>query len=84
MIVIHDLANTGSVAALQTADLGRLVATRTEGPGGEGIRRDGIARNGPEAESLEIGGFEVLGRSPESEPRGCSIAADSMFSDESS
>jgi hypothetical protein len=25
MIVIHDLANTGSIAAIQTADLGRTV-----------------------------------------------------------
>ena len=25
MIVIHDLANTGSVAAIQTADLGRAI-----------------------------------------------------------
>lgn len=29
MIVIHDLANTGSVAAIQTADLGRIVRDET-------------------------------------------------------
>lgn len=31
MIVIHDLANTGSIAALQTADLGRLVPGAPDG-----------------------------------------------------
>ena len=51
VIRIHDLANTGSVAALETADLGRLVAD----------------------------GFEVLGREPGAEARGCSIAADEML-----
>lgn len=51
MIVIHDLANTGSVAAIQTADLG-----------------------------VQIGdGFEVQGRDPGAEQRGCSIAADTML-----
>ena len=55
MIVIHDLANTGSVAALATADLGR----RT--PDGEG--------------------FEVAGRDPDAEARGCSIAVDAMLAD---
>jgi hypothetical protein len=48
---IHDLANTGSVAAIETADLGRAVAD----------------------------GFEVLGRAPGAEARGCSIAADEML-----
>jgi len=51
MIAIHDLANTGSVAAILTADLGRRVAD----------------------------GFEVLGREPGAEERGCSIAADAML-----
>ncbi|MCZ6462759.1 MAG: long-chain fatty acid--CoA ligase [Proteobacteria bacterium] len=51
MIAIHDLANTGSVAAILTADLGRTVAD----------------------------GFEVLGRAPGAEARGCSIAADAML-----
>ncbi len=51
VIVIFDLANTGSVFALQTADLGRR-------------RPDG---------------FEVLGRAPGAEARGCSIAADLML-----
>ncbi len=47
-IAIVDLANTGSVCAVQTADLGRTLAD----------------------------GFEVLGREPGAEERGCSIAAD--------
>lgn len=34
MIVIHDLANTGSVAAIQTADLGRAIPGRSGSPGG--------------------------------------------------
>jgi hypothetical protein len=51
MLAIVDLANTGSVLALQTADLGRSVAD----------------------------GFEVLGREPGAEARGCSIAADEML-----
>ncbi len=51
MIQIVDLANTGSVLAVQTADLGRELP----------------------------GGFEVLGRSPGAEARGCSIAADEML-----
>jgi hypothetical protein len=48
MLAIVDLANTGSVLAVQTADLGRRVAD----------------------------GFEVLGRAPGAEERGCSIGAD--------
>jgi hypothetical protein len=50
-IVVIDLANTGSVLALQTADLGRRVA----------------------------GGFDVLGREPGAEARGCSIAVDELL-----
>ena len=50
-IVVHDLANTGSVLRVQTADLG--------------------ARAGD--------GFEVLGREPGAEARGCSIAADELL-----
>jgi len=50
-IRIHDLANTGSVAAVQTADLGRVVAD----------------------------GFEVLGRAPGAEARGCSLAVEEML-----
>jgi hypothetical protein len=52
--VIHvcDLANTGSVLAIQTADLGRAIGAD---------------------------GFEVLGREPGAEARGCSIAADAML-----
>ncbi len=50
-LVVYDLANTGSVLAVQTADLGR--------------------RRGD--------GFEVLGREPGAEARGCSIAADLML-----
>ena len=51
IITIFDLANTGSVLALETADLGRAVA----------------------------GGFDVLGREPGAEARGCSLAADEML-----
>jgi hypothetical protein len=51
LVTVVDLANTGSVLAVQTADLGRTVAD----------------------------GFEVLGRSPGAEARGCSIAADAML-----
>ena len=50
-VVITDLANTGSVIAIQTADLGRTLAD----------------------------GFEVLGREPGAEARGCSIAADELL-----
>lgn len=59
MVVVHDLANTGSVAAVETADLGRAILDRA----GEPI------------------GFEVLGREPGAESRGCSIAADAMLTD---
>ena len=51
MVILHDLANTGSIAAIQTADIGR----RSED------------------------GFEILGREPDAEERGCSIAADVML-----
>jgi len=50
-IHVYDLANTGSVLAIQTADLGRTIGD----------------------------GFEVLGREPGAEARGCSIAADAML-----
>ncbi|MCH2187356.1 hypothetical protein MK280_15975 [Myxococcota bacterium] len=61
MVVIHDLANTGSIAAIETADLGRHILD----PQGQPI------------------GFEILGREPDAEKRGCSIAADEMLSRES-
>jgi hypothetical protein len=51
LVEIVDLANTGSVLAIQTADLGRSAGD----------------------------GFEVLGREPGAEARGCSIAADVML-----
>ncbi len=51
ILVHYDLANTGSVIAVQTSDLGRLVD----------------------------GGFEVLGRAPGAEVRGCSVAADLLL-----
>jgi hypothetical protein len=57
MIVIHDLANTGSIAAVETADLGRRTAAAEEA--GDG--------------------FEIAGREPDAEARGCSIAADAML-----
>ncbi|MEM7409872.1 MAG: hypothetical protein AAF430_06540 [Myxococcota bacterium] len=50
-LVVYDLANTGSVLAVETADLGRW----------------------------HDGGFEVLGREPGAEERGCSIALDAML-----
>lgn len=53
IIVVVDLANTGSVLALQTGDLGRSV----------------------------LDGFEVIGREPGAEERGCSIAADALLGD---
>jgi len=52
IITIHDLANTGSVSAIETADLGQ---------------------------ASEEDGFEILGREPGAEERGCSIAADVML-----
>ena len=52
-IAVYDLANTGSVLAVQTADLGR--------------QRDD--------------GFELLGREPGAEQRGCSIAIDELIAD---
>lgn len=55
LLRILDLANTGSVAAVETADLGRLL--------------------GP----AHADGFEVLGRAPGAETRGCSVAADEML-----
>jgi hypothetical protein len=50
-IVVQDLANTGSILAVQTADLGVAVGD----------------------------GFEVLGREPGAEERGCSIAVDQLL-----
>jgi hypothetical protein len=55
-IVVFDLANTGAVFAVQTADLGRTAP----------------------------GGFEVLGREPGAEERGCSIAVDELLAESSS
>jgi hypothetical protein len=52
-IAVLDLANTGSVCALETADLGRGID----------------------------GGFEVIGRDPGAEQRGCSIGADALLED---
>jgi hypothetical protein len=51
-ILAHlDLANLGSVAAVLTEDLGRMVP----------------------------GGFQLLGRDPGSEPRGCSLAMEDFL-----
>jgi phenylacetate-coenzyme A ligase PaaK-like adenylate-forming protein len=50
-IVVVDLANTGSVLALRTGDLGRAL----------------------------LDGFEVIGREPGAEARGCSIGADELL-----
>jgi hypothetical protein len=51
LLIHYDLANTGSVLAVQTSDRGRSVE----------------------------GGFEVFGRLPGAEGRGCSIAADALI-----
>ena len=51
-IAVCDLANTGSVCAIQTADLGSAIGDD---------------------------GFEVLGREPGAEERGCSIALDELL-----
>jgi hypothetical protein len=51
VLVIHDLGNTSSVSAVETADLGRQVED----------------------------GFEILGREPGAEARGCSLAAEEML-----
>ena len=51
VVTVLDLANTGSVLSIQTADLGRALGD----------------------------GFEVIGREPGAEARGCSIAADEML-----
>ena len=51
ILTVFDLANTGSLLAIQSADLGRAL--------GEG--------------------FQVVGREPGAEARGCSIAADEML-----
>ena len=51
IIVVHDLANTGSIAAIQTADLGRAIL----GPGGERIGFDVLGReSGAEAKGCSI------------------------------
>jgi Acyl-protein synthetase, LuxE len=52
-ITMIDLANTGSVCALETADLGRAQGD----------------------------GFEVIGRDPDADERGCSISADALLAD---
>ena len=53
-IAVFDLANVGSVLAVQTADLAQAASD----------------------------GFEVLGREPGAEARGCSLAADAMLGDD--
>jgi len=58
-IAVVDLANTGTVLAIQTGDRGRRV---------------------PADEGKDAGeGFEVLGREPDAEARGCSLALDAML-----
>jgi hypothetical protein len=52
-IAVLDLANTGSVCALETTDLGRAID----------------------------GGFEVVGRDPSADERGCSVGADALLAD---
>ena len=58
IVVIHDLANTGSVSAIQTADLGRWVA----GPGAEPEGFEILGRSaGAEARGCSIAADEMLG-----------------------
>ena len=56
VIVIHDLANTGSVAAIQTADLGRMIPA----PSGEGFDVLGRAE-GAEQRGCSIAADSILG-----------------------
>jgi hypothetical protein len=63
LLVVSDLANTGSIAAIQTADLGRRVDATSRSRADHGD------------------GFEVLGREPDAEARGCSIGADALLGD---
>ena len=58
IVVVHDLANTGSVAAIQTADLGRWVAGLDGEP--EGFEILG-RRAGAEARGCSIAADEMLG-----------------------
>ncbi len=56
VLVIHDLANTGSVAAIQTADLGRMIPA----PAGEGFDVVGRAE-GAEQRGCSIAADSILG-----------------------
>lgn len=56
VIVIHDLANTGSVAAIQTADLGRMIPASA----GEGFDVIGRAE-GAEQRGCSIAADSILG-----------------------
>ena len=58
VVVIHDLANTGSVAAIQTADLGRMIPAAA----GEGFDVLGRAE-GAEQRGCSIAADLMLGRS---------------------
>ncbi len=61
IVVIHDLANTGSVAAIQTADLGRMIAA-TAGGEEEGDGFDVLGRfEGAEQRGCSIAVDAVLG-----------------------
>lgn len=64
VVVIHDLANTGSVAAIQTADLGRLIPAAA----GEGF--DVLGR----AEGAELRGCGVAIEAMLGETRACGAA----------
>ena len=57
VVVIHDLANTGSVAALQTSDLGRTIPAAT-GEGFDVLRR----AEGAEQRGCSIAVDSMLGR----------------------
>lgn len=68
VVVIHDLANTGSVAAIQTADLGRLIAATGSEPAGFDVvgRAEGAEQRGCSiaADVMLGGGRTSRGREP--------------------
>ena len=64
LVVVHDLANTGSVAAIQTADLGHFVAGgRGTGGGAQGFEILG-RQAGAEARGCSIAADVMLAEAP--------------------
>jgi hypothetical protein len=75
VVVIHDLANTGSVAAIQTADLGRLVPAASGG--GEAAGFDVLGRaEGAEQRGCSIAVDAMLDPSDPAWRRSASARAD--------